>query len=176
MIANKLSAVQASPPVPLSLRERGDFGSPTCQELAAPERAGELFPLLLRAFFRRFDVARLDHWPALPEVADLTAFWLWHLTGPRIAGGMDGGYLHYILTPQALARRFERAAEPIKPWAIMQVRFLDPLADFGLLTPIPDQDRTRDVGDVGCRKEPLFDRAVRFTIPPPQAAKPAPSP
>jgi hypothetical protein len=146
------------------------------RRLMPPERAGELFPLVLRAFFRRFDVAGLDHWPALPGLADLTALWMWYLTGPAGRIGVAGAFLPMTLTPPLLFQRHQRAAEPVKPWAIVQVRFLDPLADFGLVTPVHDIDLIEDVGDVEYLKQPLFDRAIRFTIPPARAAEPAPPP
>jgi hypothetical protein len=117
------------------LRKRAQRFEPTrkARDLAAPERAGELYALLFRTWFRKFNLAyeRYHDWPALQEQV---AFTLCRL--PHVAGDWNTAaeLLPRVVLPFALERAPEndRAIMDL-PALVLANHLFDPLVGFGLL-------------------------------------------
>ena len=131
-------------------------------DLLAPDRAGELYALLFRTFFRRMELSSLDGASEHPELQPTLACslhslrsqargwkratqlsetaWLESAKDPPTASDMTYGDLRYIA---------------------FQHRLLDPLVQFGLLEA---RQRAGDrLGDrIEYRCTPLYDRFLRF--------------
>jgi hypothetical protein len=130
-----------------------------------PGFAGRLYELVFRVFFREFNIAYLDHWPECHEMAYLTPYWLWLVGGVLGDHRINGAYFHCADMPRSLSARLDTQVKPAHLFSAIQLRFLDPLGDFGLMEPLPDQDPHLAMGDVEFRRTPLFRRVLRFGIP-----------
>jgi hypothetical protein len=117
------------------LRKRAQRFEPTrkARDLADPERAGELFALLFRTWFRKFNLAygRYDAWPELQQQAAFALCRLLHVADDwRTAGDL----LPEVVLPYAL---FRAPSDPGRygdlPARVLASHMLDPLAGFGLL-------------------------------------------
>lgn len=146
------------------LRKRGPRFELTrkAREMATPEGAGELYALLFRTWFRKFNLAygRFRAWPELQRQA---AFTLYRL--PRVATDWrsPGELLPELALPFALDRApvdityFDREAE-----SILAIHLLDPLVGFGLL----ERRRKPEVGllrEEWFRVTHLLTRAIEIS-------------
>jgi hypothetical protein len=146
------------------LRKRGPRFEPTRKgrELAAPEGAGELYALLFRTWFRKFNLA-YDRVTAWPELQQQVAFTLYRL--PRVAHDWRSPdqLLPQVVLPFALDRA--PADEPYlggRAEGVLAHQLLDPLVGFGML----ERRREPEHGisrDGWFRVTPLLTRAVQIS-------------
>ncbi len=133
--------------------------------LAPRARAGELYVLLFRSCFRRFNLACLDHWPDVPELQDLVPLVLWTLTGREGQAWLEASYWEYGNLPPAVRERIEKAGRGVRFRCLMEARVLGPLADFGLLEPQPSSPERLPFGETPFRRTPLLRRFISFNVP-----------
>jgi hypothetical protein len=130
--------------------------------LLAPERAGELYALLFRTYFRKFNIGYGDRLPEHRALQDTVAFSFY-----RLARAADAW-----TRPEELARTIvlpELAEDlPVDEYGLdrlawmVEWRILLPLIRFGLLErrELPRVERYRHVWEV--RRTPLYARFLRF--------------
>jgi hypothetical protein len=133
--------------------------------MMAEERAGALFVLLFRTHFRTLNLGYLDRLPALPDFQQTIAYPLFRL-------GIEA---ETWKLPEELADRvvlpFLRAQLPEDDYGdrlahIVETRVLSPLEGFGLIESREHPKKGRIYPDQAYRKTRLYDRFLRFNLPP----------
>lgn len=146
-------------------RRKGCIGRTRRGEaLTADARAGALFATLVRAHFRRFNLAYLDGAADAPDFQITIGYSLYRFSrwGDDWRTAEEASDL--LVLPGI------RSALPTSPYLdlialIVQTRFLRPLAGFGLAEERhPDASHDDFSGEWACRKTPLFDRVVSFRL------------
>jgi hypothetical protein len=134
-------------------------------QLLADERAGELFALLFRTTFRRFNLAYLDAIAPVPEFQSTLPFSLFRLAQVAEQWKRPEELSGEVVLPFVRARlpatpSFDEAA------LMLELRLLEPLEGFGVLEKraVPTRGRIRPI--FAYRKTRLYDRFLRFHLPP----------
>lgn len=145
-------------------RRKGFRISPAGRALVDDARRGELFGLLFRTFFRKFDLRAMDRTDGNVGLQHTIAFTFWKLRGA--AGAW--------MTPAHLAdvAWLESAKDPPlnnpllpdsdrREWNF-KARVIEPLIGFGLMESrdLPAEEPWQRPIEV--RKTPLYDRALQF--------------
>jgi hypothetical protein len=144
-------------------RRKGAFHATRLgKRLMAPERAGELFDLLLRTYLGRLNWAFVDRGPEDYEMQHYCVHALWTIRQLAADGAPAAEIDPHLAVSDTIWR--EDRPWPGGPdslmWAVRR-RLLEPLWDFGLLTRDPeDLDETAPLWRVA----PLFDAAIRFDL------------
>ena len=147
----------------LLVRRKGLRITPLGRALLSPEREGELYALLFRTLFRKFDLRALDRFGDHPGLQSTLAFSFYKLRSEA-----------RDWTPSvALARTswLDSAKDPMNDWQAahgdfrhisFQIRVLEPLAYFALLEErqLATDEPWRKIIEYRCT--PLFGRFLRF--------------
>jgi hypothetical protein len=134
--------------------------------MLAEEKAGELFARLFRTTFRKLNLGYVDGLPEVPGFQSTVAFPLyrfgqvggdWRQPGELLAGRVLLPFLRGELPPR----------EYHDPLATMlETRLLRPLEGFGLVEQKEVPGGHRLIPNQAYRKSPLYDRFLRFHLPP----------
>ncbi len=153
-------------------RRAGAFhATPAAVPLLEPEMAGRFLAMLFRGYFRDFDHSLADPEDPAPDVHGHTAYSLWVVaqTCDTWRGTRE---LVARLLPAGVAAaetaRLERLQDLITPQALLLIRFLTILPDYGIVEAESEDHATRYPS---YRKTPLFDRFITFDFgvdPPPR--------
>jgi hypothetical protein len=141
------------------LRKRRQRFEPTkrARALLDERRAGELFELLFRTYFRKYDLEYRDgfEWRELQTQAAYTLYRLpivaQHWRGPR-------DLIDDVVLPYAL----ESSRDGEYAYVPLVLRVLDPLVTFGLLARRAPARRFRELSAARYRVSPLFARFVSW--------------
>jgi hypothetical protein len=134
-------------------------------EMLADERSGELFVLLFRTTFRKLNLGYLDRNEPIPDFQHTLAYVLYRLS--RVADAWE--------RPEELIGRvvlpYLRARLPPEPYydplaLVLELRLLRPLEGFGLIEKRVAGNAERAYPRHAYRKTPLYDRFLRFHLPP----------
>jgi hypothetical protein len=133
--------------------------------MLADEQAGELFALLFRTTFRKLNLGYLDGLPPVPDFQNTVAYPLYRL------GQVMGNWKLPEEVVDRVVLPFLRSQLPpeeyMDPLALMLVtRLLRPLESFGLVEQNEVPDKRRLLPSHAYRKTPLYDRFLRFHLPP----------
>ena len=131
-------------------------------DLLDERRAGELYEVLFRTFFREFNLAYLDWYPMDDDFQHLVGLGLFyiHVFGDTWRRTERLGDM--VMRPLHLPA-LKTFPDTLKPHWVAESRLLRPLEDFGLL-------EFRDAGREGyspiheVRKTPLFDALISFDL------------
>ena len=147
----------------LLVRRKGLRITPLGRALLSPEREGELYALLFRTLFRKFDLRSLDNGDDHARLQGSVAYSFYRLrsvarkwTSSRVLA--RSAWLESARDP--LSARHAAENYDFRYFAF-RARVLDPLAQFGLLESrvMPGEKYERDIE---YRCAPLFDRFLRF--------------
>ncbi len=133
----------------------------------SPHRAGELFALLFRTWFRKLNLAYLDAMPEAPAFQNTVAFTLFRLG--QVAGDWreSAGLARDVVLPTILDE-IPRALDSDDGFdrlpVMLETRVLDPLAGFGLAEVREEPGRTKWLPRRFYRKTDLFDRFLAFRL------------
>lgn len=129
--------------------------------LADPTRAGELYALLIRVWFRMFNLEYVSYieWPGLQQQI---AFTLYHLPAAAAEWRAADDLLPEVVLPFVLERAPQGSPQwPLAPYALARA-VLHPLAEFGLMEVCyPDP---RGAGKTLFRATPLASKLIRFSL------------
>lgn len=138
------------------------------KRLLAPERAGELFDLLLRSYLGRLNWTFVSFGPEDGEMQHHCVHALWTIRQLAEKGATADAIASHLVVDDITWRED-------RPWpggpdnlrTAVRRRLLEPLWDFGLLALEPEDEAD---GPPQWRVAPLFDAAIRFELGVPTAA------
>lgn len=150
-------------------RRKGAFHATRLgKRLLVPERAGELFDVLLRAYLGRLNWAFVDMSPEDREMQRYCVHALWTIRQLAAQGGTTDGIASLLTVSDTIwleGRPWPGGPDGLR--TATRRRLLEPLWDFGLLVRECEDD---DDGPPLWRATPLFDAAIRFELGVPSAA------
>ncbi len=150
-------------------RRKGAFHATRLgKRLLAPERAGELFDLLLRSYLGRLNWAFISLGPEDGEMQRYSVHAVWTIRQLAENGATADKIASRLVVSDTIWREDQ-------PWpggpdnlrTAVRRRLLEPLWDFGLLAREPENEAD---GPPQWRVAPLFDAAIRFELGVPSAA------
>jgi hypothetical protein len=148
----------------LLVRRKGLRITPRGRAMLPPEREGELYALLFRTLFQKFDLRALDNGDDHARLQGTVAYSFYRLRSVA----------RKWTSSQVLARTawLESARDPLSArdaaenydfrYIAFRARVLDPLAQFGLLESRLMPGEKWYERDIEYRCAPLFDRLLRF--------------
>lgn len=135
------------------------------QQLLAEQKAGELYTLLFRTFFRQFNLSYLDSLSECYGLQGTIAYSLYRLKKVATSWQTPDSLVQSILLPKVREQVQQSLSVYIKPCWFIEARLLRPLEDFGLLDCSYDdayKGLTRRPEKV--RKTGLFDGFINFSL------------
>jgi hypothetical protein len=150
----------------LLLKRKGSFRvTKRGRALSRDGKAGELYALLFRTFFRTFNLAYVDRMAGEHRaIQDTLAFSLYGLSGLADDWTRIGTLAHQIVLPDVAAELpVDHLGIDRLEWMV-ELRVLRPLVRFGLLElrEVPGKDKY--VPDREVRRTALYRRFLRFEV------------
>ncbi len=141
--------------------------TPAARRLLAEERAGELFALLFRTYFRRLNLAYVTWLDEAPEIQQMVPYALWVVSQLDDQWWLPDELAERLLPPGVhrgvAQRRPKWDGYPLSPTYLAVRQLVEPFADFGLLETRPHEVEPPKVSlHHEFRKTPLCDRFLRF--------------
>ncbi|MBM3500937.1 MAG: hypothetical protein FJX74_19950 [Armatimonadetes bacterium] len=140
------------------------------RQLLEDGRAGELYALLFRTFFRELNLAYIDWLAVESDFQHLVGVGLFYVHAFGDTWRREDR-LSELVVPEPLLPLLGDLPPAVRPGRVVRARLLRPLEDFGLV-------EVRDAGQEGhftireVRKTPLFDRFITFDLGPEKPAGP----
>ncbi|HSR68543.1 MAG TPA: hypothetical protein VLU25_11420 [Acidobacteriota bacterium] len=131
-------------------------------KLMQPARAGDLYILAFRTYFRRLDREGFDRLPSCPQVGRGIGYALYSLQTTARDWCEVSELSHLLLLPDALAH-LARTCEMDFTHYLVEARILLPLEQFGLLER-RDCPSLSPSGGKEVRLTELFDRLLEFNV------------
>ena len=135
------------------------------QQLLAEQKAGELYTLLFRTFFRQFNLSYLDGLPECYGLQGTIAYSLYRLTKVAASWQTPESLVQSILLPKVKEQIQQSLSVYIKPHWFIEARLIRPLDDFGLLECSYDNTcKVLIMRPEKIRKTGLFDKFINFSF------------
>jgi hypothetical protein len=131
--------------------------------LLADSAIGELYALLFRTFFLQINLAALDGLPDASQVQDTIGFAFYQISRRADSWTEVADIAPKLFLPAVRDSLPSLPALECSAYDYARIRILRSLKDFGLLEYEPDHPWT---SPERIRKSSLFDRFIRFTLPP----------
>ena len=133
------------------------------RELLQDDRAGELFVLLFNALFRQFTLSNMDRFPPVSQFQDSIPYILFRMReipeGKRVSLGLIPDL---VLLPVVAGRLEGASPGEVIAGAVVYLRAIRPLEDFGLLKIVLPKVDEPDAWPSHVSRTLLFDRFIRF--------------
>lgn len=139
------------------------------EKLLEPKHAGELYALLIRTLFTKYELASMDGCPELPDVQDTLPYTLYVISQRATTPIPEEDLVQILFIPAVAEAIADMSRFDTMAGVLARIRIIDPLVQFGLLK-LADSTppKTADDGDSlrpnSILKTGLFDKVVLFNI------------
>jgi len=135
------------------------------QQLLIEQKAGELYTLLFRTFFRQFNLSYLDCLPDCYGLQGTFAYSLYRLKKVGASWQTTESLVQSILLPKVQEQIQQSLSVYIKPHWFIEARLIRPLDDFGLLEcSYGNTCNELIIRPEKIRKTNLFDKFINFSF------------
>ncbi len=133
------------------------------KSLLAEGKAGQLYSLIFRTYFREFNLAYQHYLPLFPGLQHTIAYSFYMLSKYGDSWKEPEALASLVVLPAVKAQVLESKFFTALPW-LVRSRILDPLESFGLLEERDLPPRDKFTRRFETRKTKIFDEFIRFNL------------